>query len=397
MPGILVLTSSSGAGHDAVAGVLAKTLTKRIRGAAKVTVADPFEGPDQLSRIVRLYGAVIVRAPRLWGIAYRVTDNQRWVTAIARALEGAVGRLLGQQRPDLVISVHPLCHGAAIRALKRLGLDIPVAVMVTDLLDIHASWQDRGAALYLAPTAEAARQMVSFGCPAAAVHALGLPVADDFRMEDGSGEDMARLRTELGLDSERPVVLVSGGGEGSGPLEPAARIIVRTLPHSQVVVACGRNERLRRSLSTKGQPVRVLGFVNNMARWMHASDVVVAKAGALTVAEAVAARRPLLVISALPGQEKGNLRFVLESGIGAYAPPGPAFVRALRLLEGQDFRPALWLENMSRVDRPGAQEEIADLLLATAETASKRPSRVPAMALQGGSRGGFGAFGDVSR
>ncbi|MDP2936183.1 MAG: hypothetical protein Q8O86_06815, partial [Dehalococcoidia bacterium] len=123
-------------------------MTKRGRGAAKVTVTDPFEGPDLLSRIVRLYGAAIVRAPRLWGIAYRLTDNQRWVTAIARALEGAVARLLGQQRPDLVISVHPLCHGAAIRALKRLGLDIPVAVMVTDLLDIHASWQDCGAALY---------------------------------------------------------------------------------------------------------------------------------------------------------------------------------------------------------------------------------------------------------
>lgn len=360
---ILILTSSSGAGHDRVAQALAQGLARQGHGLVQATVADPFQGPDLPSTMTRLYGAIIVKAPRLWGLLYRLTDSYRWAEALAASLEGAVAALLRRQRPHLIVSVHPLCHGAALRALRRMGTEVPVAVLVTDLMDIHAAWQAPGVSLFLAPTPEAAAQLVAWGCAPERVHPVGMPVHKDFRQ--GSGGQKA-LRLGLGLDPDKATVLLSGGGEGAGPLVRTARTVARALPGAQIVAACGRNGPLRRRFSALGLPGLVLGFVEDMAPWVRACDVVIGKAGAVTVAEAVAARRPLLITRALPGQEAGNLRFVLESDIGAHAPPGPPLFQALRDLEALAYRPSRWLENMARVDRPLAQDQAASLLIGRA-------------------------------
>ena len=363
MPRILILTSASGAGHNRVAQALAGALAHWADGAGEITIADPFLGADLPSRITRLYGGAIVRAPWLWGLLYRMTDNRRNAAALAAPLEAAVERQLEGRRPDLIVSVHPLCHGAALRALKRTGFDVPVAVLVTDLMDVHAAWQPPGVSLFLVPTEEAAWQVVAGGHPPERVYSFGLPIDNDFRNGNGDNGHKTWLRRRLGLDPDIPAIMVTGGGAGAGPLEQAARTISRVLPQAQLVITCGTNEVLRRRLQAKGLRGRILGFVDNMAQWMQACDVVVAKAGAVTVGEAVAARRPLLIVSALPGQEKGNLRFVLESAVGTHTPSGPVLARALRTLEAEDYRPAGWLENMARVDRPKAQDHAARLLI----------------------------------
>jgi len=64
--------------------------------------------------------------------------------------------------------------------------------------------------------------------------------------------------------------------------------------------------------------VRALGFVQNMAQWMVAADMLVTKAGPGTIAEAASVGLPVLLTSFLPGQEEGNVDFVLEHKFGEY-------------------------------------------------------------------------------
>jgi 1,2-diacylglycerol 3-beta-galactosyltransferase len=61
-----------------------------------------------------------------------------------------------------------------------------------------------------------------------------------------------------------------------------------------------------------------LGFVTNMADYMVAADVLVSKAGPGTIAEAASLGLPVMLTSFLPGQEAGNVDFVLECGFGDY-------------------------------------------------------------------------------
>ena len=61
-----------------------------------------------------------------------------------------------------------------------------------------------------------------------------------------------------------------------------------------------------------------LGFVTRMAEYMVASDVLVSKAGPGTISEAAALSLPVMLTTFLPGQEEGNVDFVIEGGFGAY-------------------------------------------------------------------------------
>jgi len=75
------------------------------------------------------------------------------------------------------------------------------------------------------------------------------------------------------------------------------------------------------SLETNGTgavSVVPLGFVKNMAQYMVAADVLISKAGPGTISEAAALSLPVMLTSFLPGQEEGNVDYVVEGGFGSF-------------------------------------------------------------------------------
>ena len=61
---------------------------------------------------------------------------------------------------------------------------------------------------------------------------------------------------------------------------------------------------------------------------MAASDCVITKAGPGTIAEALICGLPILLSGFIPGQEAGNVSYVVENGVGAYcdSPDGIAAI-----------------------------------------------------------------------
>ena len=90
----------------------------------------------------------------------------------------------------------------------------------------------------------------------------------------------------------------------------------------QVTVIAGRNSVLERRLraETWPIPVTVLGYVNNMAEWLAASDLLITKAGPGALAEAACLGTPVLITGYIPGQESGNVTWAEEHGAGVFEP-----------------------------------------------------------------------------
>jgi UDP-N-acetylglucosamine:LPS N-acetylglucosamine transferase len=61
-----------------------------------------------------------------------------------------------------------------------------------------------------------------------------------------------------------------------------------------------------------------LGFVTQMAEFMVAADVLISKAGPGTIAEAASLSLPVMLTSFLPGQEEGNVDYVVGGGFGTF-------------------------------------------------------------------------------
>jgi 1,2-diacylglycerol 3-beta-galactosyltransferase len=249
--------------------------------------------------------------------------------------------------------------------------------VITDLVDFHRGWTFSQADLVIAPTELARKVALRRRVPADRVKLLGLPV--DLRFRPPAPGEKRALRRRFGLDERRFTVLVMGGGAGVGPLERQVRALAWERYQWQVVVVCGRNEKLMRRLSEVrfSTPTLVLGFVDYMPELMRACDIVVTKAGPGAIAEALATSLPLIITGFLPGQESPNVDFVVESGIGAFAPKETELFDEVRVLaEGGPT----WHE-MSRkaqeMAHPYASSDISRecLLLAARYRASAQASR----------------------
>jgi 1,2-diacylglycerol 3-beta-galactosyltransferase len=106
----------------------------------------------------------------------------------------------------------------------------------------------------------------------------------------------------------------------------------------------------------------VLGIVDNMAHWMRCADVVVGKAGPGTIAEAACCAAPLVLTSCLPGQEEGNIEFVVSAGAGRYAPRPRDLVAEVGRLRRDPAALAAMGAAAAGLSRPQAAADIAGLL-----------------------------------
>ena len=197
----------------------------------------------------------------------------------------------------------------------------PFATVVTDLTSCHPTWFHRGVDRCFVPTEEVAALARRVGLTNAQIVQHGLPIRPAFA---APLPPRPALRQKLGLQPQGSVVLLMGGGEGMGLLEPTALALAEALPPTaQVVVVCGRNAALAARLAARQWPCRLVakGFVSNIDEWMGVSDVVITKAGPGTIAEALIRGVPLLLNGAIPCQEEGNVPFVVEVRPARAAPP----------------------------------------------------------------------------
>lgn len=334
---ILILMSDTGGGHRASAQALQAAFAARYPGRFQVEIVDLWTDytPWPINRMPRLYSPIIARTLWFWKLLWFVFENERAFSAALRLVylisRTELRKVLQAHRPHLIISVHPFMQHIFLRLLEQEGAAIPFMTVVTDLASFHHGWfHARAGRCFVAsePAAAAARRR---GLHACQVHLLGLPVRPSFA---GALPEKETARARLGLLDTAFTVLLLGGGEGMGPVAATAHAVARRLAQTgraaQLVVICGRNERLRQSLQRSDWPipVQVCGFVDNMQEWMAAGDCVITKAGPGTIAEALICGLPILLSGFIPGQEEGNVAFVVEHGVGAYcdAPDGIAAI-----------------------------------------------------------------------
>jgi 1,2-diacylglycerol 3-beta-galactosyltransferase len=248
---------------------------------------------------------------------------------------------------------------------------VPVITVITDLVDVHAGWACPDVDAVVIPSPGGLDRCRRAGIPAHRCHQLGLPVDSSFARPFPDDEERRALRRRLGLAEDRFTALVSSGADGSGGLDVRARAIAGSGLAVGLAVICGRNGAARRRLAglrdAEGRPVPVLGFVDNMADWMRAADVVVTKAGPGTIAEALCSGLPMLLTWYIPGQERGNLEWVVDIGAGRYVPRTRELLDALAELSlpGSPGMAAM-RSAVAGAARPEATERIAELIAAMA-------------------------------
>lgn len=124
---------------------------------------------------------------------------------------------------------------------------------------------------------------------------VGTPI--DMRFTEAY--DMSAAKKKLGLDPERPVIVVTGGGLGSITINDAvAELGEEWLRNGwQIYHVAGQgNDAALKARFSSYDDYRIVAFEAQMLPVLQAADVVIARAGATTLLELAALKKPTIII-----------------------------------------------------------------------------------------------------
>uniref|UniRef100_A0A7N1A426 monogalactosyldiacylglycerol synthase n=1 Tax=Kalanchoe fedtschenkoi TaxID=63787 RepID=A0A7N1A426_KALFE len=328
---VLILMSDTGGGHRASAEAIRDAFRLEFGDEYSIYVKDVWKEYTgwPLNSMESQY-KFMVKHVQLWNVAFHSTSpkwiHSMYLAAIAAFYTKEVEAGLMEYKPDIIISVHPLMQHIPLWVLKWQGLQKKVVfvTVITDLNSCHPTWFHPGVNRCYCPSQEVAKRAALFGLDDSQIRVFGLPVRPSFARAVLSKDD---LPVELEMDPDLPAVLLMGGGEGMGPVKKTAKALEESLfnqesdtPIGQLIIICGRNKTLVSTLESLEWkiPVKIRGFETQMQKWMGACDCIITKAGPGTIAEALIRGLPIILNDYIPGQEKGNVPYVVDNGAGVF-------------------------------------------------------------------------------
>ncbi|MDL1898302.1 glycosyltransferase [Anaerolineae bacterium CFX7] len=370
-PKVLILHASIGGGHKSAANALQQAFAQR--GVTDVVVKDVFEFGGELLRkaVVGSYTVTSEKAPLLWKMFYEsgdVSDPKR--AKFKNQLRGQAQRpmfvltldkFVKEYNPDILIGTHfmPL---EILLPLKRKGeITAPLYEVITDFM-VSSDWIQNGVDAYFVASQFTREAMIARGVDTDLIHVTGIPVRPELAIEKTREE----ARANVGLQTEHVITLLGGGIDSKRVRFVAAELLKADMRGALVVVA-GRNKELLEEIQDlqNGATLRLLklGFIDYLDDLIVASDVVITKAGGLTVSEILARGTPMIVIDPIPGQEEWNADYVAASGAGIQLrmiETAPA--ATIALLSAPD-RLAAMRTRAKQVGKPRAALEIVEATL----------------------------------
>jgi UDP-N-acetylglucosamine:LPS N-acetylglucosamine transferase len=314
---------NAGGGHRAAAQALADVMQAQGRPwqVRRVNLTEVLDPQRRFERVTGMQPEDLYNKRLASGFTLGLTQELKLLQAAIRLAHPAiVQRLVRHWRDtasDMVVSLIPNFNRALHDSLALARPGAPFVTVLTDMADHPPNfWIEPATAQHLVcGTGHAVAQALAAGCAAQRVHrASGMILRPDFHAAPLVDRQAERVR--LGLDPQAPTGLVLFGGAGSRIMKR----IAQRLPHTPLILICGRNAALAKELNAlpAAAPRVVLEFTPDVARWMRLADFFIGKPGPGSLSEAVQSGLPVIVTRnawTMP-QERWNTDWVRQLGVG---------------------------------------------------------------------------------
>ncbi len=341
-------------------------------------------GANFLRYIYRFYWNSALRYPPLINAFYRGADNPFMVKIIDRILGITIlprfVQYLEHEKPDLVVSTY-FTFTHYLELLKTVGqLDAIAVVLNPEPFDSHYIWFSPNFDWSLVFSRKSREEIAQKGILASRLKEFQFPIKPSFARRK---ESKATLRRRLKLETKPFTALFFFGAEGVGPVKKYIAILIERKLSLQVVVVCGKNVRLQRDLEVLAAgptgPVRIAvqGYVNNLADFIAAADVVVGKSGPNQVFETLVQGRPLIISSFL-ANEKETTNWVIGNRVGWLTrTPSQLATRLAKLADRPDII-SEYQRNINKLKLHAGAEEICRFLYSLVK--NRKPKKKVTMA-----------------
>ena len=316
MKKVLILTTSTGQGHNQAANSLIEAFTK-----------DGFEciRHDFLANNSKFLNDMIVggyeisasKFPSIYGVFYKLTDSKATLKLLSLIFYGTsnkLNNLINSIKPDIIVGTHPFTVNILAK-LKSKGMNIPFISVVTDF-KAHYTYVSPLVDAYITASEYTKESLIARDINPDIIFPIGIPIKESFYQ---ANNELPSIKNDDYFN-----LLLMSGSMGLKNISYVLDELLTNPNKLRITVVCGNNEKLKNTLSKKCQStypnkkLHILGFSNDIASLMEFSDVIISKPGGLTVTEAISKNLPLIIPFVIPGQEMENTEFLTSSGCAYY-------------------------------------------------------------------------------
>ena len=374
---ILILTAGFGEGEDVAAWNLRDALEHVAPKEARIEVLDLLDScygrfHDLLRHTVQ---AAVNYAPRFWNGFYQLLGQAQFVEGQIDGLTRlrcSLRDVLLTMEPDVVVATCPI-YGFLIDEIFRDGRtrDFTLISLVTDAVVKESPWPRAACDFFAVAHDAAARVLHAAGVPEKKIEVFGFPV--QFWDKNELGQEIAPPDLPALSAKGRPRILYLI----NSARKKAPKLIDRLLEHPDwdITVCVGRDtdldEMARGKAATAPERMEVIGHTRRIPELLRKHHVVISKAEAAIVQEAIAARCPLVVHKLGSGQEEANFSCLREANAGVQGEKPKEVIDWLeRAFRDEGRLLALWRKNLEPLGKPDSALNLARFILEQAATPS---------------------------
>jgi len=313
---ILIISMTAGFGHVRAGQALFDYAVKNLPNVT-IEHIDVVDIDDSLKNYGKAYDMISRKFSFIWNGMYKYVPV--FIAKKTMVFMGSFNKKLKnyifEKKPDVIIFTN-------VMTLTMLTIDfhkefpgIKTAMVVTDYHGhpyYHFSYID----YYFVATQEVKKDLEMMGVESQKIKITGIPIHPKFYIK----ENVNNLKAKYGIKNNFPVALLIASFKISKKdLLLVVTQLLNLNPDINVIFIANRNQvfyDMIKNAFPGNSRLKVVDWTLAMEEYMKMSDVVISKAGGLTVSECMSLQKPLIMVSPIPGQEEYNADFVEKNDLG---------------------------------------------------------------------------------
>ncbi len=310
---ILILTGKFGMGHYSVSKSLCEQIQSKYPKVS-VVIKDVFDYtlPTYSNTIYGAYNVMVNKGSAFYNQVYKITENKKHSMRpiFLRYFLNRIDKLIKYIEPNIIISTLPFCSQLISRYKMKYNSSLPLITCITDISS-HSEWININTNCYLVGSDSLKKDLISKGVPDSKIFISGIPVKEEFKKSIANNS------------SNEKHLLIMGGGLGLLPKSKEFYKQLNSLKNVKTTVITGNNAEIYNMLHSNYENVNVIGYTDEVHKYMQQADLILSKPGGITLFESIFSETPLIAFKPFLQQEINNTNFILNNGIGKVLETSP--------------------------------------------------------------------------
>lgn len=375
---VLIFSVSAGGGHVQAAEAI-KDYIKLEDLDSEVRIIDTLKyiNPIIDKVVIGSYLKALKVTPSLYRKLYSYSEGTDpiAVTLASKLIEILTYKLIpliDDFNADVLISTHPFTTEMLSVLKFKYNLNTPCMSIITDFYS-HSTWLHPYINAYVVSNEDMIDKMVSEGIKKESIYDFGIPVKPYFVKK----YDRDATLQDLNLSTSKFTVLIMGGSLGMGKIKDIYEQLNEMDEDIQIIIITGKNKKLYSNLlKLKDFSLKqtcIVGFTEEVNKYMQCSNLLLTKPGGLTITEALICNLPIGIFSPIPGQEEKNAQFLFKHELAVNLTDTSKCGENIDILLKAPDKLKAMAENCSKFSKPNSGYNIMKLihyLIGTGNTGS---------------------------